>query len=63
MGFDLRKFFFRKPNIALEGQEDGNSAFVPEKAAIKCDKCKTLILSDDLSASAVITSKWAQERD
>ena len=57
MGFDLRKFFFRKPNIALEGQEDGNSAFVPEKAAIKCDKCKTLILSDDLSANGKVCFK------
>ncbi len=57
MGFDLRKFFFRKPNIALEGQEDGNSAFVPEQAAIKCDKCKTLILSDDLTANGKVCAK------
>ena len=57
MGFDIRKFFFRKPNIALEGGEDDASAFVPEKAAIKCEKCKTLILSDDLNANGKVCAK------
>ena len=57
MGFDIRKFFFRKPNIALEGGEDDVSAFVPEKAAIKCEKCKTLILSDDLNANGKVCAK------
>lgn len=57
MGFDIRKFFFRKPKIALEGQENETSASVPEKAAIKCDKCKSLILSDDLESGAYVCPK------
>lgn len=57
MGFDIRKFFFRKPKIALEGQEDESSASVPEKAAIKCDKCKSLILSDDIEANGFVCAK------
>ena len=57
MGFDIRKFFFRKPKIALEGQGDESSASVPEKAAIKCEKCKNLILSDDLMSCGYVCAK------
>lgn len=57
MGFDIRKFFFRKPNIALEGQENKGSASVPEKAAVKCEKCKTVILSDDLASVGNVCTK------
>lgn len=57
MGFDIRKFFFRKPNIALEGQEGKDNASVPEKTAIKCDKCKAIILSADLDANQKVCPK------
>lgn len=57
MGFDIRKFFFRKPNIALEGQEGDKNAAVPEKAAIKCEKCKAIILSADLDANLKVCPK------
>ena len=57
MGFDIRKFFFRKPNIALEGQEDKGSASVPERAAVKCEKCKSTVLNDDLASSGYVCPK------
>lgn len=57
MGFDIRKFFFRKPNIALEGQEGDKNAAVPEKAAVKCEKCKAIVLSTDMEANLCVCPK------
>lgn len=60
MAFDIekfKKFFFRKPNIALEGEENGSQTHVPEDAAVKCEKCKGIVPTGTLSANAYICPK------
>lgn len=61
MGFDLKKFFFRKPKIELEGAENlegiENSGVVPEKLATKCDKCRAILLSEELEKNLMVCPK------
>lgn len=54
---DIKKFFFRKPKIELEGNENTVSGNVPEKLVQKCDKCKAIILSNDLENNQYVCPK------
>lgn len=54
---DIKKFFFKKPKNELEsGGETTNSA-IPDKLATKCEKCKQIILTDDLCANQYVCPK------
>lgn len=59
MGFEetIRKLFFRKPKIELEGGADGNKPAVPEKVSVRCEKCRQILLSTELEANAKVCPK------
>ncbi len=49
MGFTFNKFIFRKPNNELEGEETVNEKpKVKNNVAIKCEKCRAIVLANDL---------------
>ncbi len=59
MGFEetIRKLFFRKPKIELEGGADGNKPAVPEKVSVRCEKCRQILLSSELDAHLKVCPK------
>ena len=59
MGFEdtIRKIFFRKPKIALEGGADGNKPAVPEKVSVRCDKCRAILISSELDNNMKVCPK------
>ena len=59
MGFEetIRKLFFRKPKIELEGGADNNKPSVPEKMSVKCEKCRQILLSGDLENNLKVCPK------
>lgn len=60
MGFDIekfKKFFFRKPNIALEGEGDAGDTHIPEDAALKCEKCRAILIKSELESSLNVCPK------
>lgn len=59
MGFEetIRKIFFRKPKIELEGGADGNKPAVPEKVSVRCDKCRQILLSSELDNNYKVCPK------
>lgn len=59
MGFEetIRKIFFRKPKIELEGGADGNKPIVPEKVSVRCEKCRQILLSTELDANLKVCPK------
>lgn len=54
---DIKKFFFKKPKNELEGGGETTNTVIPDKLATKCDKCKQIIISDELSANQYICPK------
>ena len=61
---DFKKFFFRKPKNALEGTEDSTEgiaqpqeAAIPEKLAVKCEKCGQIVLSDEMEENFGVCPK------
>ena len=59
MGFEdtIRKIFFRKPKIELEGGADDNKPAVPEKVSVRCEKCHQILLSGELDANQKVCPK------
>lgn len=59
MGFEetIRKIFFRKPKIELEGGADGNKPIVPEKVSVRCEKCRQILLSSELDTNLKVCPK------
>ena len=59
MGFEetIRKIFFRKPKIELEGGADGSKPAVPEKVSVRCEKCRQILLSSELDANMKVCPK------
>ena len=59
MGFEetIRKLFFRKPKIELEGGADDNKPAVPEKVSVRCEKCRQILLSGELDANRKVCPK------
>lgn len=53
----IRKFFFRKPKIELEGEGQENKPTVPEKVSVRCEKCKTLLLSQEFAGNLYVCPK------
>lgn len=59
---DFKKFFFRKPKNALEGSEDpaakpAQEGAIPEKLAVKCEKCGQIVLSDEMEENFGVCPK------
>lgn len=59
MGFEetIRKIFFRKPKIELEGGADGNKPAVPEKVSVRCEKCRQILLASELDGNQKVCPK------
>ncbi|MCI8459563.1 MAG: acetyl-CoA carboxylase carboxyltransferase subunit beta [Clostridia bacterium] len=59
MGFEetIRKMFFRKPKIELEGGADDNKPAVPEKVSVRCEKCRQILLSGELDNNHKVCPK------
>lgn len=59
MGFEetIRKLFFRKPKISLEGGADGNKPAVPEKVSVRCEKCRQILISSELDGNLKVCPK------
>ena len=57
MGFDIRKIFFRKPKIELEGGADNNKPSVPEKVSVRCEKCRQILLAGELENNLYVCPK------
>lgn len=59
MGFEdtIRKIFFRKPKIELEGGADPNKPAVPEKVSVRCEKCRQILLSSELDSNMKVCPK------
>ena len=59
MGFEetIRKLFFRKPKIELEGGADENKPAVPEKVSVRCEKCRQILLSGELDGNQKVCPK------
>ncbi len=59
MGFEetIRKIFFRKPKIELEGGADENKPSMPERVSVRCDKCRRILLSDELDGNCKVCPK------
>ena len=59
MGFEetIRKIFFRKPKNELEGGADGNKPVVPEKVSVRCEKCRSVLLTGELDANLKVCPK------
>lgn len=54
---DIKKFFFKKPKNELEGDGEATASAIPEKLATKCEKCKQIILCDELAANQYMCPK------
>ena len=55
---DIKKFFFKKPKNEFEGADENvKNGAIPEKIATKCEKCKQIIISDDLAANQNVCPK------
>ena len=54
---DIKKFFFKKPKNELEGDGETTASAIPEKLATKCEKCKQIILCDELASNQYICPK------
>ena len=61
---DFKKFFFRKPKNTLEGSEDAaqaaaqpQEAAIPDKLAVKCEKCGQIVLSDEMEENFGVCPK------
>lgn len=59
MGFEetIRKLFFRKPKIELEGGADGNKPVVPDKVTVRCEKCRQMLLTGELDDNLKVCPK------
>lgn len=53
----IRKFFFKKPKIELEGEGNTQKPSVPDSIATKCPKCKQVILESQLSENLNVCPK------
>lgn len=53
----IRKFFFRKPKIELEGDGDKNKPVVPDKVTVRCESCRQILLSNALSDNLQVCPK------
>lgn len=59
---DFKKFFFRKPKNTLEGSEDpaakpAQEAAIPDKLAVKCEKCGQIVLSAEMEENFGVCPK------
>lgn len=54
---DIKKFFFKKPKNELEGDGEATASAIPEKLATKCEKCKQIILCDELASNQYMCPK------
>lgn len=56
MGFNetIRKIFFRKPKIELEGGADGSKPTMPENVSVRCENCSRILLSHQLDENGKV---------
>ncbi len=56
MGFNetIKKIFFRKPKIELEGGADGSKPTVPENVSMRCENCGRILLSHQLNENSKV---------
>lgn len=59
MGFNetIRKIFFRKPKIELEGGADQAKPQLPEKVSVRCENCRAILLSGELDDNKKVCPK------
>lgn len=59
MGFNetIRKIFFRKPKIELEGGADAGKPTLPENVSVRCENCKSILLSNVLDDNGKVCPK------